>query len=502
MVVLLVLTAVLLLLINIFFVLAEFAAVRLRGSRVEELVEQGHLAAPLVKRVHDHLDEYLSVVQVGITFASVALGFVGEPLAKELLLPVLRAVGIDSDAAAHVLATIFGIGFVSAVHILIGEQVPKLIAVRYADRVALATARPLVWCRGVFLPLLWILNGAAQAIIRWMGLPKPKSEELHSEDEIRIILDRSQEGGLISFRRLLFIENVFDLGELKVKDAMRARAGVRCLDARLPWAENEAIIRASRYSRFPLITDNPDKPAGVIHIKDLVYHRVDGRDPDLPRLMRPIHAAADTQPLEGLLGEMQRRRQQLALVFNAQGQWTGLISFEDIIEEIIGTITDEFETETPVCLGDIMTPGRVVLGVEGDAMPTAVREALARVPESELPLPRDQIVRAILERERLASTYLGRGIAMPHARLKDIDKPAVIFARSTTGIPQANQKERAHLLFILLTPAGAPRIHQRLQARIVGILENSEYVDDRLREATTQAEILDVVRTGEQAALD
>lgn len=499
---LLFLAALLLLLINAFFVLAEFASVKLRGSRVEELVDQGLPAAKLVKRIHDHLDEYLSVVQVGITFASIALGFVGEPLAQRLILPLVAWAGGLSDALAHGISALIGIILVSGVHILIGEQVPKLLAVRYADRIALATARPLVICRGIFRPALWVLNGSAQAIIRWMGLPKPRSDELHSEDELRIILDRSQEGGLMSFRRLLFIENIFDLDDLKVKDAMRGRGSVKMLDTRQEWAANEEVIRTSRYSRFPVICDDAGKPAGFVHVKDLFYACAGGSRPDLARIMRPAYAVQETQPLESVLSEMQRRRQQIAVVLDAQGRWSGLLSFEDIVEEIIGTVTDEFETDPPLYLGEVMSPGRIILGLEADGIASAVRSALSKVPPGELPQPVDQLVRAVLERERMASTYLGRGIAMPHARLKDLDKPVLVFIRSTTGIPLAGQKDRAHLLFLLLTPAGQPRVHQKLQARIAAILENSDFVDERLREADTAQEILDVIRTGEQAAID
>lgn len=499
---LLILAALLLLLVNIFFVLAEFAAVKLRGSRVEELIDQGHPRAPLAKRVHEHLDEYLSVVQVGITFASIALGAVGEKLAAELLLPLVQWTGAASAVVAHSISTILGIIFVSAVHILIGEQVPKLLAVRYADRIALATAAPLVWCRALFRPALWVLNGSAQQIIRWMGLPKPRNDEMHSEDEIRIILDRSQEGGMMSFRRLLFIENIFDLDDLKVKDAMRGRSSVRVLDARQPWAENEKIVRASRFSRFPLMIDDSGRPAGFVHVKDLFYSCAAGQEPDLRQAMRPAHTVPDAAPLESVLSEMQRKRQQIALVVDAKGQWSGLLSFEDIVEEIIGTVTDEFETDPPVLLGEVLSPGRVVLGVEGHGMPEALRAAFARVSPADLPMPAEQIVRAILERERLAPTYLGRGLALPHARLKDLDRPVLLFARSEAGIPLQGQKDRAFLLFILLTPAGQPRVHQKLQARIANLLEASDYVVERLREAETGQEIIDVIRTGEQTAID
>jgi mannitol/fructose-specific phosphotransferase system IIA component (Ntr-type) len=199
---------------------------------------------------------------------------------------------------------------------------------------------------------------------------------------------------------------------------------------------------------------------------------------------------------------MQRKRIHVAIVMNAAGDWTGFITMEDIIEEIIGTVEDEFEPSTPLSLGDTLSEGRVVLDVEGVSLAAAIRSALARVPVDELGIDNETIIKAVLEREKVAGTYLGKGVALPHARIPNLPKPVLVFIRSDSGIPVEGIQERAQILFVLLTPAGQPRVHQRLQARIAGILENSDYVDERLRNAVTPAEVLEVIRTGEQASLD
>ncbi len=484
--------------VNFFFVLAEFALVRLRASRVAELHEAGDPRAEMVQKIQANLDEYLSVVQVGITGATLGIGLIIE---DGIAGPIQKLIGASTPLMGF-LSHALGFFVATFLVIVTSELLPKSLAIRYAEPAALFCARPMLWCHRVFFPLLWLLTRSAQLLLRVMRLTKATEEEPHSEDELRIILDRSQSRGLLSFRRLLFLENVFDLGELRVKDAMRSRGAVRFLNLGLHWSDHVQFMRTWRFSRYPLFGDDPEKPLGIIHVKDLLFAMDGEADPDLPALARPYLSTTGTVPLEQLLSEMQRRRIHVAIVFGAEGKWTGLISMEDIIEEIIGTITDEFESEEIVQLAEVCNPRRVVLEVDGSGMIPGIRRMLAAVPAGELPQGHEAIANAVIERERLAATYLGRGIAMPHARLTGLARPVLIFGRSTKGIPMEASAERAHLIFLLLTPAGQPRVHQRLQARIVSMLENSEFVTDRLQEATTAEEIYDVIRTGEQAALD
>jgi len=446
-------TALGLVLLNAVFVLAEFGAVKVRSSKIEELINQGNARAMLLKHINENLDEYLSVCQVGITLCSIALGFVSAPIAAGVLLPLFHLLGVSHASAwSHGCASVIAILVVSGVHVLFGEQIPKLIAIRHAHRVAALTAIPLTVARSVFILPLYALNGASRLVLRVLRMHRP-AEEQHSEDELRIILDRSQSTGVMSFRRLLFMENIFELGGLKVADAMRRRTSIRSLVATEPFHVNLEVMRTYHYSRFPLLEqEHAARPLGFIHVKDIVL-KGEGPEPDLNRLVRPYLTTSEITPLESLLAEMQRRRTHVAIVLGAGGIWTGMISMEDIIEEIIGTVADEFETESA-------------------------------------------------EREKIAGTYLGQGVALPHARIPALAKPILMFLRSDAGISVEGTTERAFLLFLLLTPAGMARVHQRLQARIAGILENSDYVEDRLRAAPTPLEVLDVIRTGEQASLD
>jgi CBS domain containing-hemolysin-like protein len=485
--------AVILLALNAFFVLAEFAAIKMRASRVEQLVSEGRPAAKLVQHIQGKLDEYLAVCQVGITFASIGLGATAEPAFAHLLVRLTGA----SSSWSHALATTLAVLLASSLHVVIGEQVPKMLAIRRSEGAALWIARPLQ----LFRQILWVplkgLSAATRVCLAVLGLRGETKEEDHSEEELRIILAKSQTAGLMSFRRLLLLENIFDLSEVKVRDAMRLRDGVKTLRLGAAWEENLKIVRDSKLSRFPLV-DGSELPAGVVHVKDLFY--AGGAEPDLRKLARPYVTAVEDAPLEFLLGELQKSRVHLAIVRNADGKWTGVISLEDIVEEITGNIEDEFETEPQIHLSDALTPGRVVLDVEADSLEEAIGQAFGRVEPADLPLPKEKIVPAVLDRERAMSTYLGNGLAVPHARLEKLDKPAILFARSTSGIPVKGRDEKAHLLFILLTPLGNPRVQVRLLARVAAIV-GSEYVGERLRRADTKSAVVEAVRAAEQVTL-
>jgi CBS domain containing-hemolysin-like protein/mannitol/fructose-specific phosphotransferase system IIA component len=481
--------------LNAFFVLAEFAIVKVRASRVAQLVSVGDERAVLLTGIQGHLDEYLSVCQVGITLASIALGMVGQKTTEAIM------GGATASATRYLVAIGVSYLLISGSHILLGELVPKSIAIRLADRAALWSAAPLRFFHRLFFPVLWLLTFLANRILRLLRLHVTPSGEHHSEGELRIMLEQSQERGMMSFRRLLFMENIFDLGGLTVRDAMRQRSQVRTVDARLAWEENLRVVRASRFTRYPVITGDTEWPQGFVHLKDLII-RADQGAPDLSALARPLLATSEGTPLEALLGEMQRHRVHVALVTNDQGHWTGLVTLEDVIEELVGTIRDEFEDEEPVRLADALTIEGIQLEVDGDAPIAAVRSALSRMPLRMLPLPVAEILHAIEVRERLAGTYVGGGIAIPHARVPGLPKPFLMILRSAPGVQCEGTTERGHLLFVLLTPAGQPRVHQRLLSIIATLLHESDYVKERLMTASSAEEVLEAVRVGEQAALD
>jgi tellurite resistance protein TerC len=281
---------------------------------------------------------------------------------------------------------------------------------------------------------------------------------------------------------------------------MRPRNSAKVIRTALPWEENLAVIRGSRFSRYPLLEESAELPRGIIHVKDLFY--LDLHAPtsdDLVKIARPYFIASEESMVEQLLRDLRKHRTHLVIVKNAEGRWTGFLSLEDVIEEIVGSIEDEFEVEPPTYLTDALSPGRVLLGVEASGVEEAIGQAFGRIPPSELPLAPGKTVQCILERERAMSTYVGRGIALPHARIEGLTKPLLILARSEEGIPLRNSTEKVRFLFILLTPAGSPRLQARLLARIAELFQ-SEFIEERLTKAETPAEIVDAIRSAEPIA--
>jgi CBS domain containing-hemolysin-like protein/mannitol/fructose-specific phosphotransferase system IIA component len=503
--------AVLLLLLNAFFVLAEFAAVKARPTQIEALAAAGNRRAKTMERIQAHLDEYLSVCQVGITLASIGLGFVGEPAFAELLLPVVKAVGIGGVATqvtAHGIAIALAYLVVSFLHIVIGELVPKSLAIRRTERSALLTALPMVVFRYVFIAPIWALNGTVNAILRLFHIAPVTGNGAHSEQEIRIILDQSQSSGMLSFRRLLHIENVLDMGTLTVRNAMRARRLVRSLNTSLPWDENKKVISEYRFSRYLLLGSDPDRPLGYVHVKDLFLAGLGGATgpvaptphDELMKHLRPCLFFKESDPLEQRLSEMQRKAAHMAVVLAENGIWSGIITLEDALEEVIGTIEEEYPTEPTIRLSDLLTPEHTLLDVEGTSILSATREAIRRINVKDLPVSRDAIMLSVAERERLGNSYVGRRLAIPHARLKRLADPMVIVARLKKPIAAPVPGEDINLLFILLTPADTPRIHQILLSHIAGIFE-SDFLEDRLEDALTSAELHNVICTAEQVVL-
>jgi len=501
MLIVLLLVTVLLLLLNAFFVLAEFASVKVRPTRVEELVDKGNLRAKVLQQIQQHLDEYLSVCQVGITFASIGLGFAGKPVFEQMVAAPLKCLGIGSAQAREAVAVMVAYLLVSFLHILLGELVPKSVAIRRPEACGLWIAVPLRISHFIFFVPLWILNTSANLVLRLLRLSTPMKDPAHTENEIRIIIERSQTSGLIPFRRLMLMENVFDLGGLKVRDAMKSPKAVKVLRRDAPWAENLAVIKESKFSRYPVMVDGQELPVGMIHVKDLLLQEPHKQAaPDLGQILRPFLKVTEDMPLESLLSELQHHRRQVAIVVDRKGQWAGFITLEDVIEEIIGSVEDEFEKEPPLFLGDTLSPGRVVLEVRAENIFDAIRRILERVDAAELPLPRQTIERAVIEREKEISTYLGHGVAVPHARFEGLDRPVTLFAQCPEGIPVVGSGERIQIIFMLLTPLSAPQWQVRLLARICGVMQN-EYVVERLRDTRDAGQLLEIIRAADPGTI-
>ncbi len=495
----------LLLLLNAFFVLAEFSSVKVRPTQIEVFAVTGNRKAKRVQYIQMHLDEFLSVCQVGITLTSIGLGFVGEPAFAKLIKPLLLLIGFgaNNDLLVHSIAITIGYLLISFLHIVIGELVPKSLAIRASTQSALFIAYPIMVFRHIFAVPIWLLNNAANLILRLIKAPPAGTDESHTEDEIRLILEQSQSGGMMSFRRLLHIENVLDLGQLTMRNAMRPRRLVCCIKAGATTADIIDTIARYRYSRYPLIGQDPDNPLGYIHVKDLFLTSPKGSfTHNLEALARPCLKSQEQESLEKVLSMMQRKGNHIALVFNKEGNWSGMVTLEDAVEEVIGTIEEEFPLEKQLSLSNFLSPERILVDVEGATIIAATRNALNRLQPKELPLSASEIMVSISDRERLSNSYVGHGLAIPHARLPISAQPIVIFAKLKKPIPAPTSvsSETVNFLFIILTPVNEPRIHQILLSHIAGIFE-SDFLETRLNDVLSPMELFNVISTAEQTVL-
>jgi CBS domain containing-hemolysin-like protein len=341
--------AILSVLFNAFFVATEFAIVKARASRVQELLREGARGAAAAEEVLRNLDSYLSATQLGITLASLALGWVGEPAFAGILWPIFDSVGIWSPAVVHSISLVLAFAVITFLHIVLGELTPKFFAIQRPEEVALVAAAPLRAFRRLCSPALWLLNRSASAIMRLLGIRRATDSELvHSEEELRILLTESHRTGALSASKRKLLENVFDYTHRSAKHIMVPRAEIIYLTLRKTFAENLEVIRNNQHTRYPLCETDIDHVVGMIHVKDL-FQPAEGQVQvsDLLRVKRELLFVPETRPLELLQRDFQQRRIHMALVVDEYGSTSGLVTLEDILEEIVGEIQDEFDAEPP-----------------------------------------------------------------------------------------------------------------------------------------------------------
>jgi CBS domain containing-hemolysin-like protein len=348
-----------LILVNAFFVAAEFALVKVRVSQIEQLAEEGNWAAKLTRRALDRLDAYLSASQLGITVASLALGKQIEHAIEPPVKVLLRMTGLPEGSAGPVSLTVvsatIALSIGTFLHMALGEQAPKSLAIRSARLIALWTAPVLVACYYVFWPIIWLLNTASTLTLRLLGLGGADHVELaHTEEELRHIVAESVAGGHLSRNERLMIENVLNLEEKTARRVMVPRPDIAYLSLSRPLEDNLRLARQTGHTRFPLCEDDLTTVVGMIHVKDLfrASQASGGGRLDLRKLAREIPFLPETLHLDQLLVEFQRNRVHAAMILDEYGSVTGMATLENVLEELVGPIQDEFDRETPMITPD------------------------------------------------------------------------------------------------------------------------------------------------------
>ena len=333
---------------NAFFVAAEFALVKARGFRVEAMADEGRFGARLARRMLHNIEAYLACCQLGITMASLGLGWVGEPTVASLLEPLLIPLGMP-DSAVHLTAFIVGFLLFSSLHIVLGEQVPKTLAIREPEPVSLWVAYPLHATFLLFFPLNWLLNGASRSILRLLGVREASHQEILTDVEIEGLVEVSAEHGKMPERQAEYIHNVFRFGELDVSDIMVHRTAMRLVNAGEPLEKIIDEILASPYTRMPIWQGQPENIVGVVHVKDLLRTLKAGAGDtarvDILAIATKPWFVPDTTSLTDQLNAFLKRKSHFALVVDEYGEVQGLITLEDILEEIVGDIADEHDID-------------------------------------------------------------------------------------------------------------------------------------------------------------
>lgn len=338
-----------LVLLNGFFVAAEFAIVKVRASQIELRAQSGNRAARLSSHIVGHLDGYLAATQLGITLASLGLGWVGEPVVSKIILSIFNFAGLElSPELAHNIALPIAFAVITVLHIVFGELAPKSMAIQKPEATTLWIAYPLNAFYYIFKPFIWVLNGFANVILRFFGIHSAHGSEVHSSDELKYLIQQSSESSSDSKADYEIIKNAFDFADRNAKQIMVPRNNVVAID--VDDYDDEVLnkILEEGYSRIPCYEKSIDNIFGIIYVKDILMGLKNNNNFNIRDLVRPVIVTSETRKIDQLLKEFQLKHIQMAIVVNEFGGTEGIVTMEDIIEEIVGEIQDEYDNEVPI----------------------------------------------------------------------------------------------------------------------------------------------------------
>ncbi len=332
-----------------FFVSTEFAIVKVRQSRIDQLVAEGRKSALSAKHVTGHLDEYLSACQLGITVTALGIGMVGESTFEFILHPLFEGIGISTDnvhwftiGGAFILATFF--------HVVVGELAPKTIAIQKAEAVTLMFSKPIIFFYKVLYPFIWLLNGSARLLVGIFGIKPASEHELsHTEEELRLLLSESYKSGEINVNELKYVNNVFEFDDKIAREIMVPRTDIVGFEVNATFEEVLTQISEERYTRYPIYEGDRDNILGFLNIKDFLTlgmkNRIQSETFTLQDFINPVICTIETTPIHDLLQKMQKERTHIAILLDEYGGTSGMVTVEDILEELVGEIRDEFDDD-------------------------------------------------------------------------------------------------------------------------------------------------------------
>ncbi len=338
-----------LVLLNGFFVAAEFAIVKVRASKIELKAQSGNRAAILSTKIIGKLDNYLAATQLGITLASLGLGWVGEPVVSKIILAIMHGIGFEPDPElAHKIALPIAFSIITVLHIVFGELAPKSMAIQRPETTTLWVAYPLQVFYWVFRPFIWVLNGIAAFLLRAVGIEAVHGSEVHSSDELKFLVQQTSENEGEQSTNFDIIKNAFDFSERTVRQIMVPRTQVVALDIDDSTDADIDHILEEGYSRIPCYEESIDSISGIVYLKDIFNALQKKQKINIAKLMRPVIFVPENKKISSLLKEFQQKHIHMAIVINEFGGTEGIVTMEDIIEELVGEIQDETDDETPI----------------------------------------------------------------------------------------------------------------------------------------------------------
>ncbi|WP_453997409.1 hemolysin family protein [Bacillus nitroreducens] len=357
-----------------FFVASEFAIVKIRSTRIDQLVAEGRKSAIAAKTVISNLDEYLSACQLGITVTALGLGYLGESTVEALLHPVFGMFNIPSSFST-VLSIALSFLTITFLHVVVGELAPKTVAIQKAEAITLLVARPLIFFYRLMYPFIFILNGSARLLTGLFGFKRISEHDIaHTEEELRLILSESYKSGEINQSEFKYVNNIFEFDDRVAKEIMVPRTEIIAFDKEKSVQEILKIISSEKYTRYPVVDGDKDHIIGLINLKEMLTDVVTGsggHGKTIEDYTRPIIHVIESIPIQELLAKMQRERVHMAILIDEYGGTSGLVTVEDIIEEIVGEIRDEFDTDEKPAVQKIndtttILDGKVLIGEVND----------------------------------------------------------------------------------------------------------------------------------------
>ena len=340
---------------NGFFVASEFAMVKVRKTRIEQLVKEGSGTAKIALEAIKDLDKFIAAVQLGVTISSIGLGWVGESTLAKIIEPLFAFIpGAGQTIATHTVSASIAFALITFLHVVIGELIPKSIALEFTERTALLVARPMKMITFVFNPFIWILNGFGNGILKLMNIPHAhKTSLVHSTEELDMLVNASYDGGVLNETEKDMLHNVFKFSDLTAKQVMIPRTDMVCIPKDMSIEELNRLSAENQYTRYPVYEEDIDHIIGLVHVKDLFLLSIKNEICPIDKILRPILLVPETITMDNLVLEFKKRKGQMAIVVDEFGGTSGLITLEDVLEEIFGEVQDEFDEEEETDIKEI-----------------------------------------------------------------------------------------------------------------------------------------------------